>query len=389
MRNTLITLAVAGLTLVAAEDAARATPQFSAVYAFGDSLSDAGNIFIASGQPSSPIPHQPLAPYSQGRFSNGNTWVQDLSLSLGNGPLTPSLGGGNDFAYGGARTGSIVASPTNPYSYAQRSIDLPSQLLQFNAVHATARSSALYTLDIGPNDVIAAIGAVLGGTITPSQATEVVSQAAQNAAKFVTSLHAEGATRLLLFNVPNLGVTPPFSTVGPLASTLAAAFSADLAAAGFNLPNLGVTPSFSAAGPLATTLAAAFNADLAADLAPVEANGLSVTTLDAFSLLDAAIVDPGKFGFSNVTTPCWTGSFINPSSGTLCSPTAAGQDTYLFWDILHPTEAGHQRIADQALADLPEPSGLVVVAGGMLVLGLALRRGPRGKRPRADKDRSI
>jgi phospholipase/lecithinase/hemolysin len=380
MRNTLITLAVAGLTLVATEGAARATPQYSAVYAFGDSLSDAGNIFIATGTPGSPIPHQPLAPYSQGRRTNGNIWVQDLSLMLGNGPLTPSLGGGNDFAYAGARTGSIVATPTNPYAYTQRSIDLPSQLLQFDAVHGSAPSSALYTLSTGTDNVLATIGAVLSGTITPTQATEVVSQAAQNAANFAKALHAEGATRLLLLNAPNLGLTPPFSATNPLATTIAAAFNADLVAAGFSVP--GVTLPFSAAGPLATTLAAAFNADLAADLAPVEASGLTVTTLDSFSLLDDAIANPAKFGFSNVTDPCWTGSFIDPNSGTLCSPTASGQDQYLFWDSVgHPTEAGHQRIADQALADLPEPSGLAAVAGGMLVLGLAVRRGLRGEAP--------
>src|SRR6202007_3276686 len=113
--------------------------------------------------------------------------------------------------FGGARTGSIVATPTNPCSYTQTAVDLPSQLAQFNAVHATAPSSALYTLDIGPNDVIAAIRAVLGAQITPIQAGEVVSQAAQNAANFVSSLHTEGATRLLLFNVPDLGGTPLLS----------------------------------------------------------------------------------------------------------------------------------------------------------------------------------
>ncbi len=349
MRNTLITLAVAGFALVAAEGAARATPQFSSVYAFGDSLSDAGNLFIASGQPGSPIAHQPLAPYSQGRFTNGNTWVQDLSLLLGNGPLTPSLAGGNDFAYGGARTGSIAATPTNPYSYTQTAIDLPSQLLQFNVVHATAPSSALYTLDIGNNDLISVIGAVLTNQITLAQAGEVVAKAAQNAASFVTALHAEGATRLLLFN----------------------------------LTDLGATPLFSAAGPLATSLAASFNADLSADLTPVEASGLAVTTLDTFSLLDAAIANPGKFGFSNVTVPCWTGTTTNPNSGTLCSPTASGQDQYLFWDTLHPTEAGHLLVADQALADLPEPSGIAAVAGGLLALLLSIHRVPARATPKA------
>jgi phospholipase/lecithinase/hemolysin len=53
-------------------------------------------------------------------------------------------------------------------------------------------------------------------------------------------------------------------------------------------------------------------------------SGLTVTTLDAFSLLDAAIANPGQFGFSNVTAPCWTGTTTDPNSGTLCSPTQSG-----------------------------------------------------------------
>ena len=39
-------------------------------------------------------------------FSNGPTWVQNVSIALGLGMLSPSLDGGTDFAYGGAVTGS-------------------------------------------------------------------------------------------------------------------------------------------------------------------------------------------------------------------------------------------------------------------------------------------
>ena len=67
-----------------------------AIEAFGDSLSDVGNVFLLSGGTI------PSAPYANGQFSNGNVWVQDLALALGVGPLTPSLAHGTDYAYGDA-----------------------------------------------------------------------------------------------------------------------------------------------------------------------------------------------------------------------------------------------------------------------------------------------
>jgi hypothetical protein len=45
-----------------------------------------------------------------GRRNHGLTWVEDLALAEGLGPLTPSLSpGGTDFAYGGAETGVTPA----------------------------------------------------------------------------------------------------------------------------------------------------------------------------------------------------------------------------------------------------------------------------------------
>src|SRR4051794_5662832 len=88
---------------------------FKTIYAFGDSLSDAGNLSISTQLAGSPTPTSPYfqesypTPFGTAHphvFSNGPTWVQDLSLNLGLGTLEPSLLGGTDFAYGGAETGS-------------------------------------------------------------------------------------------------------------------------------------------------------------------------------------------------------------------------------------------------------------------------------------------
>ncbi len=94
-----------GLAILAASLACLSGPAsaYTTLFAFGDSLSDAGNLYILSNHLA------PAPPYVGGHFSNGPTWVEDLSVKLGLGTLTPSLSGGTDFAVGGATTGS--ASP--------------------------------------------------------------------------------------------------------------------------------------------------------------------------------------------------------------------------------------------------------------------------------------
>jgi phospholipase/lecithinase/hemolysin len=83
------------------------------------------------------------------------------------------------------------------------------------------------------------------------------------------------------------------------------------------------------------------------------------------------------YGFTNVRDPCWTGNMTDPESGTLCSPTLAGQDEYLYWDMAHPTAAGHRDIADSAfgtLTAIPEFSTWAMIAIGFVAPGFALFR---------------
>jgi phospholipase/lecithinase/hemolysin len=73
--------------------------------------------------------------------------------------------------------------------------------------------------------------------------------------------------------------------------------------------------------------------------------------IDAYGLLTDAVSDPAKFGFSNVTDPCWTGGFTGyATGGTVCSTLPAVQDTYLFWDTVHPTAEGHLLVAEAGYA---------------------------------------
>jgi phospholipase/lecithinase/hemolysin len=278
------------------------TAPFSAVYAFGDSLSDAGNDYIATGggTPVSP-------PYSDGRFTNGPVWVQDLSSFLGLGPLAPSLAQPNvpnrtDFAFGGAETG------TTPLHTADAT-DLPSQLAQFHAAVPNPQPDALYTVSIGSNDLFGALEALPSN---PAAAIATVQSAVVNVDNFVSDLAAGGAKNLLILDVPDLGKIPDVTSQGPLASLAASALSG------------------------------LFDVELAASLQTLAgADQLKLDLLSAYSLADQEIAHPSWFGLTNVTDPVWTGNYTDASSGTLRATTPAAQNQYLFWDSVHPTAQGH------------------------------------------------
>ncbi|MGC1408396.1 MAG: SGNH/GDSL hydrolase family protein [Acetobacteraceae bacterium] len=302
-------------------------PTYGAIYAFGDSLSDAGNLSIVSTASGSAEPVSP--PYYKEQygtitgnvFSNGPTWVQDLSISLGLGILAPSLAGGTDFAYGGADTGP---TPQNANDPEVQKISLPSQIVQFQTAVLSPSANALYTLSIGSNDLLNILGDI--GLTAQQQAIDV-SGAVANEISFVKQLVAEGARNLLVLDVPDLGKAPSITQ---------------------GLVNGSDAPS-AALGQEASHLAREYNSDLRRQLATIASTGrLDVHMVDAYQLVDDAVADPEAYGLTNVTSPVWSGNYTSSSSGVLATTSAMVQDQYLFWDHLHPTETGHLAIAAEA-----------------------------------------
>ncbi|MEO1069836.1 MAG: SGNH/GDSL hydrolase family protein, partial [Cyanobacteria bacterium J06638_6] len=91
---SLVLLDVDATTLTAADFRTQAlVPSFDGLTVFGDSLSDPGNLFALTG-------FFPPPPYDQGRFSNGDLWVDYLADDIG---LDSNLI--QNFAFGGATTG--------------------------------------------------------------------------------------------------------------------------------------------------------------------------------------------------------------------------------------------------------------------------------------------
>jgi len=175
--------------LMAAVAGLAAAPAMAAnVYVFGDSLVDAGNIAVATG---GAVPN-PAQGYFQGRFTNGLNYVDYLQQRIGTGITAPSLLGGNNYAYGGARAiGPAFGGVPVP--------GLPQQLSSyFAASGGVADSSGLYVINFGGNDLFG-IGSGDTGGLTPEQ---VVGLLIGNTVSAVQSLSAAGASRILVTGIP-------------------------------------------------------------------------------------------------------------------------------------------------------------------------------------------
>src|SRR3954452_5215953 len=170
------------------------TPAFGAsidqIVAFGDSLSDTGNVDIATfGQ-------FPGDNYASGRFTNGpNTtpatsgpvglWVDQLAGRLGVADPQPFLGlsGGSNYAFASATTGSNGL------------YNITDQVNTYVLTHPTgASSTALYTIWGGSNDIFS-------GTSTGKAAADALSTNIQ-------TLAAAGGKNFLWLDIVPLGNTP-------------------------------------------------------------------------------------------------------------------------------------------------------------------------------------
>jgi phospholipase/lecithinase/hemolysin len=310
----------AGLVLASS---AWAGPVFNDIYAFGDSLTDTGNLFLATQLQHSQNSQVPVTPspsdYWDGRFTNGTVWVEQLATKLGFAPPTPSLAGGADYAFGGATTGPQFAMVPVP--------NIIAQVNNFTSVPGHLLTS---------NDLIV----VWGGANDIINGQTIMSVSVANLKTAITNLAAAGGKEFLVPNLPLLGNTP-FGSANQ---------------AGLNF------------------LSQQFNQDLKSMLESLSASlGIQIFELNTAKILAAIESNPGVYGLSNVASP----------AHVLGTPLAHGfnGNGYLFWDGFHPTTGADQILAASAYDNVtqsPEPSTLVLVlsAGmGMAACGWRRRKG--------------
>jgi phospholipase/lecithinase/hemolysin len=239
---------LATLLLAAFAPTARAG-YITEIVTFGDSLSDTGNLFAATGG-------FPPPPYAGGRSSNGPVWLEYLAARLGVKAPTPSQTGGTNYAWAFADSGS----GTSPVPGAPGGAAVPNvgaQVDQYLATH-TLNPTQLVTLWAGPNDFF-------DGQLDPTVPVA-------NLADAITDLAGAGGKIFLVPNMPHLDRVP-------YAQTLTPDQRAGLAA-----------------------LTQAYNTALATRLGQLEtALGVTIHHVDVAGLLARAQANPGAHGFTNVT----------------------------------------------------------------------------------------
>lgn len=325
-------------TLVASSSSAFAGP-ISALYVFGDSLSDNGNLSLIGASVGISVPN---APYAPGHATNGLTAVEQLALQLGL-PLTPALTpvvGGNNYAVIGAATGPVPVpvGPDNVIATYGITLPVPTGILNaqvplfLSRLTAPIDPDALFFIWGGANDLF----------ILPTD--DVAAQAAANIGLAIDLLYGAGARRFLIPNLPDLGLTP---SAGAAASALSS--SSD-----------------------------EFNVRLGQRLATRQFYpGITLAQYDTFQAFNRLVADPGLYGFTNVEDECYVGVPL-AAFPLLPSAVCSTPSSYLFWDGSHPTAAGHALLGDgfsEAVSDMnavPEPATLTLTAAALV--GLAVRR---------------
>ncbi len=301
-----------------------AQADYSAIYVFGDSLSDMGNLRAVTQNPAIPE-----------RFSNGPVAMEVLAASLGL-SLTPShhllppaaTGGvyGNNFAIAGAVAIDADGNPATPDT------NLPTQINAFLQLHGNqAPDDALYVLMIGGNDIFAARDLLVEGGERPRRAANKrIKAAVKSVEQQLRTLVQAGARTILVINAPDVGATP--NTDLAAAAVLADAPSKRDSRVARNLEKI------------TRTLSAGYNGRLSQAVADVEDDtGVDIQEFDLFGFFDEMVDNAQEYGYTNTTEACvygLTGGGWNPSCDF---------ETFVFFDEIHPTAITHARAAQAVL----------------------------------------
>lgn len=283
---------------------ANLVPAFDSLFIFGDSLSDPGNLFDLTG-------FFPPTPYSNGRFTNGEIWVDYFADSLALAPDRVS-----NFAVGGATTGDVNTIEPLVESLTGVDLTLPGLSGQVDAYLASlaghsSDANGLHVVWVGANDLFNAPD-------NPADIPEFLTNSIDNVIDAISRLAATGAEAFLVPNLPNLGLTPRSLSSGNSAQ--------------------------------AESLSIAFNTGLTSALDALESTlDIDIVEFDVLTRTNDIINSPESFGLTNVTDP-----LIRQ-----VPPVDAG---FFWWDDIHPTTVIHEIFSDAFQTELLE-AGYLLSAG--------------------------
>jgi len=329
---------VAAAALFAATSSFGQAPAFSQVVVFGDSLSDTGNVRARTSAKSSGAIDYPSHTfnYDNGRFTNDTdtdpsshtylgVWHEQLARTfLGLPAASNSLGGitGLNYAFGGATTTNGTHEEVESTPVADITItidDMGKQMDDYFAGHVFD-PNALFIVWGGSND------------IRNDDSSASVTATVGRVDNLVTRLATAGAKYILVPNLVPIGGIPRYSGTpkSRTANQAAAEYRKELADSLGALKNSLATQGFTPA----------------------------IYQVDQWSDAIRIYSNAPRFGFTNISSPSRDNSSADP-------------DHYIFWDDVHPTTAGHYRLALTAYNTIvnptPAPSKAVNISTRMFV----------------------
>lgn len=331
------------------------------IIAFGDSLSDTGNVLAFSQSPLAqalgftPRPDAPW--YQPGQFTNGTigtgglstttaytqgNWLNVLADRLGRerpqaAGLTPDITPlGTNYSWGGAQAneGSLLPPLDVQVGFYLNGPNAPLS-------SEPAPTGTLYTFWLGGNDLINAAEA-------PGATPASVAAAGANAItalrtqiqRLTTAAGNAQSVNVLWPNLPSLDRTPAGAALDPALREALALASAD-----FRVAQLQAASELRLFNP-----------------------SLNLMTLDVYTLFNQILDDPAAYGLIDIATPVLDApDFTQPGPfvPTLNVSSDANPDQYAFWDSLHPTAHMHALIGEAAARLVPAPgaASLLALAG--------------------------
>lgn len=287
---------------------------YSEMIVFGDSLSDSGNVYNATGN------QIPASPYYDGRFTNGPNYVDLLASATGL-SSQPFLTGGPNYAVGGAKTPDFPGGL--PYDFLAQVGIFKNEIsppFPFPPARDKPDKDALIVVFIGANDMLEITADALDNpgnqsTIIQNGVSEIVG----NIRDGLNDLKDEDAFNILVPYLPNLARTPRYiqkETSSPGTFIIAAA-----ASLAFNQALDEMLNSFS---------------------------DINIIRFQTYDLLEQAVANAATLGFSDVSSACYTGDDNFTGGGNVC----ADPNAYVFWDQIHPSAHTHSLLEQEIYSTL-------------------------------------
>ncbi|MBV6622959.1 MAG: SGNH/GDSL hydrolase family protein [Rivularia sp. (in: Bacteria)] len=271
--------------------------QFTDFITFGDSLADVGNLYITT-RSTNPTPPSP--PYADGRFSNGELVPEIIAKELGLSASTPSLAGGDNYAFGTAETGSGFSDEGLP--------NVGEQIKAYLNIDAPAKGD-IFFITAGSNNFFPDIDEEIipDNIATPASVLEGLTEN-------ITTLADAGAKNFIIPNIALLGSLP-------------------------YARNQGISDALNNASTEFNSLLDSKLDDLENELA------INIIELDVNSEIAQIQANPSAFGLTNVTETALNTETLN---------VVPNPNEYFWWDEFHATTAVSSLVARGVMDEIPK-----------------------------------